>query len=71
MLTNTVMDTARDRVGVEPVANGVEMAGPTDVVAANTSLFDRDEVQARRMRRQRRQERAARRNGGGWTVRMW
>lgn len=71
MLTKSVMETARDRVGIAAVAKTVSAAHLADTTAANTAEYDRDEVQARRLRRQRRQDRAARRNLAGWTVRMW
>ncbi|MEJ8565997.1 hypothetical protein [Elongatibacter sediminis] len=71
MLTKSVMDTAQDRVGIAAVAETVAAAHLADTTAANTAEYDRDEIQARRLRRQRRQDRAARRNLAGWTVRMW
>lgn len=71
MLTKSVIETARDRVGMTAASGALNASELTAASAANTALFDRDEVQARRLRRQRRQERASRREFGGWTVRMW
>ena len=71
MLTKTVFDTAQDRVGIAVVSDALDASRLAAESAANTPLFDRDEVQARRLRRQRRQDRTARSNFGGWTVRMW
>lgn len=71
MLTKPVIETAQDRVGMNAASGALNASGLTVTSAANTALFDRDEVQARRLRRQRRQERASRRGLGGWTVRMW
>ncbi len=71
MLTKTVTETAFDRNGVAPVAGALDASHLAAGTAANTARFDREDVQARRLRRERRQERAARRLNGGWTVRMW
>lgn len=68
MLTKSVTETTRDRLGFTAVAGAFAATHLTAAAAANSPRFARNEVRARR---QRRQERAERRNLGGWTVRMW
>jgi hypothetical protein len=71
MLIESKMESSRDRVGTTPPAASLNTTRLASAAAANTGTFERDEVQARRLRRQRREERALRHNFGGWTARMW
>lgn len=71
MLKKTVNGTGSGPVGSAAVTGSVDATLLTARAAANTPVFERDEVQARRLRRQLRLARAEHRSPGGWAVRTW
>lgn len=71
MLTKSAMGNTPDGAAVAVPRANFDATGLMAARAANIAEFDREEVQARRLRRQRRAERAEQRKVGGWTVSIW
>lgn len=72
MLTKKVDQMQSGTVGMQLPATGPANAGFTAGSAANVAYFNRNQMQARRLRRQ---TRMSRQGGslrvGGWSVRSW
>ena len=70
MLIERIRDVYRELVNPVVTSEAITTI-PANRSAANASIFEKNEVQARRQRRQRRINRAAGKNMNGWAVRTW
>lgn len=70
MLIERIRDVYREFVNPVVTSEAITTI-PANRPAANSSIFEKNEVQARRQRRQRRINRAAGKNMNGWAVRTW
>ena len=72
MLTKKTDDTLFCAVGIQAPEQGQDNPAFGAGVAANATYFDRNQMQARRLRRQSRQSRmGGSLKVGGWSVRSW